>query len=231
MKISLDGRLSVCASLVRKGARLVDVGTDHAYLPVWLAVNGIITSAVACDIREKPLLAGIENIKKYGCEDIVSARLSDGLDNIMPDEADDIVIAGMGAELITAIIGRADWLKDPSKRLILQPMTRVHMLREFLCRNGFKIISETPCSQSGKNYSVIYVQYSGECRERSLFYYYTGELRPQDELSAVYIRSIVSDLCKKRDGLAAAGADVSQMNDVIDKIIKVYGVGNHDTGN
>ena len=69
---SLDGRLSVCAELVRQGAKLADVGTDHAYLPVWLAKNGLISSAVASDIREKPLMSGAENIEKYGCGDIVS---------------------------------------------------------------------------------------------------------------------------------------------------------------
>ena len=72
---SLDGRLSVCASYVRRGTRLADVGTDHAYLPVWLAKNGLISSAVASDIREKPLMAGGENIRKYGVENSVTTRL------------------------------------------------------------------------------------------------------------------------------------------------------------
>ena len=104
---SLDGRLSVCASLVRNGARLADVGTDHAYLPIWLAKNGKIISAVASDNRKKPLAAGMENIERYGCSEIVSTRLCAGLDDISPDEADDIVIAGMGGEMIAGILENA----------------------------------------------------------------------------------------------------------------------------
>ena len=114
----LDERLSLCAEFVREGVRLADVGTDHAYLPVWLACSGKIRSAVACDVRVGPLENAKANIQKYHVGNIVSTVLSDGLDSISPDLADDIVLAGMGGELITKIIMRTQWLYNGDKRLI-----------------------------------------------------------------------------------------------------------------
>ena len=117
----LGSRLGLCAAMVRPGCRLADIGTDHGYLPVWLAKTGVIRSAVAADVREGPLQSARQNIERYGVEEQVTARLSDGLDLVSAQEADDIVIAGMGGELIARLVDRAAWLRDPQKHLILQP--------------------------------------------------------------------------------------------------------------
>ena len=220
---TLDGRLAVCASLVRDGAKLADVGTDHAYLPVWLAKNRRITSAVASDIRQKPLRSGAENIDKYGCTDIVTPRLSDGLDAVKPEEADDIVMAGMGAELICSIIERAQWLKDKEKRLILQPMTKAHLLRKYLLENGFEIISETPCTHGGKNYTVILARYCANTAKAESSFYYLGKLDPDFPLSREYMKGVLSKLYKKRNGISVTGKDTSELDSVIAEIIKLYG--------
>lgn len=220
---TLDGRLAVCASLVRNGTKLADVGTDHAYLPVWLAKNGRITSAIASDVREKPLRSGAENIEKYGCTDMVTPRLSDGLDAIEPEEADDIVMAGMGAELICNIIERAPWLKDGEKRLILQPMTKAHILRKYLLDNGFEIISETPCAHGGKNYTVILSRYCGKIMNAESSFYYTGKLDSSAPLSRDYMKGILSKIRKKRNGISVTGGDTSELDGVIAEIINLYG--------
>ncbi len=221
---SLDGRLSVCASYVRKGTSLADVGTDHAYLPIWLAKNGLISSAVASDIRIKPLKAGEENIKKYGVEDIVKTRLCGGLDEVEPEEADDIVIAGMGGEMIVKIIDNASWLKNSEKRLILQPMTKMHELRSYLCENGFEIKSETPCTHGGKYYTVICAEYSGETMSFSPSFAYIGKLENNSEYAREYMRSVLSKLHKKRDGTAVSGGDTGEMDAVIKEIREKFGI-------
>ncbi|MBQ5743991.1 MAG: SAM-dependent methyltransferase, partial [Ruminococcus sp.] len=102
----LDNRLRLCAAFVRQGARLADVGTDHAYLPVWLCRHGVCPSAIAADINPAPLQRGQMTVEAAGLSDRVQTRLSDGLAAVGADEADDIVIAGMGGELIAAIIDR-----------------------------------------------------------------------------------------------------------------------------
>lgn len=222
--LTLDGRLSVCASLVRKGAHLADVGTDHAYLPVWLAKNGLITSAVACDVREKPLRSGQENIEYYKVGDIVTTRLSDGLDEVKPEEADDVVIAGMGGELIADIISRAPWLKSAEKRLILQPMTKPELLRRFLCENGYSIESETPCAHGGKFYTVLLVSYTGEAFTPTPSFRYAGKLQNDGECARGCMNSVLSKLLKKRNGTALGGGDTSEFDEAINYITQTFGV-------
>ena len=89
--LELSPRLQLLASWVRPGARVADVGTDHAYLPVWLVLHGCVVSAIASDLREGPLARAQETGRTYGAEG-VDFRLCDGLSGIRPDEADTIEI-------------------------------------------------------------------------------------------------------------------------------------------
>ena len=96
----LGPRLALCAGFVREGTVLCDVGTDHAYLPIWLLKTGKISRALACDIRPGPLETARKDGAKYEAGEGLSFRLSDGLRQVSPEEAEDVVIAGMGGELI-----------------------------------------------------------------------------------------------------------------------------------
>ncbi len=203
--IKLDGRLSRCAEFVRDGARVADIGTDHAYLPVYLALNGRIKSAIAADINKKPLESGAETINRFGVSDIVKTRLSDGLAEIECSECDDVVIAGMGGELICSIISNAEWLKNSEKRLILQPMTRAEILRKYLYKNGFEILREQAAEGGGRIYTVMLVRYCAKSRELTAAQSYIGRLGFESELDRAYIRGVAASLEKKRDGLAAGG--------------------------
>ena len=139
---TLDKRLLLCASFVRENCTLADIGTDHAYLPIWLVKNGIINSALACDINEGPLNSGKADVDRFELSDKITLRLSDGLKNVNENEADDIVIAGMGGELITKILSECEWAKTKGKHFILQPMTKCEVLISWLCENGFEIIEQ-----------------------------------------------------------------------------------------
>ena len=194
---TLGKRLALCASMVREGTALADIGTDHAYLPVWLAREGKISRAVAADIKLGPLRAAQRNIKKYDVEDRVSARLSNGLETVFPNEADDIVIAGMGGELIASIIDDASWLKDSGKRLILQPMTSPEELRLYLASHGFSVLRETAVAEDGHLYSVMLVQYHpGETAFGEL-YPYAGKIIPCEQDGKAYILHRAEGLQKK----------------------------------
>lgn len=165
------------ARLVKGGGVLADVGTDHAYLPVWLIQNGIIDRAIACDIREMPLKNAYETVKKYKLEDRISLRLSDGLDALMPDEADEFVFAGMGGTLISNMMARAPWLKNKDKHIILQPQTKAWELRSFLCAEGYEILGERAVFEGRRVYIAMHAVYSGVKTERESGYMYIGELR------------------------------------------------------
>ncbi len=148
----LDKRLKLCAELVR-GTRVCDVGTDHAYLVAELLSEGKCVSAVAADINEKPLAAARETLEKAGVSRKVELILSDGLENVPEDGITDIVIAGMGGELIAGILSRCYWLEG--RNLILQPMSRPEKLIDFLCGNGFEIIEQRAVTEGKFCYTVI----------------------------------------------------------------------------
>lgn len=203
---TLDPRLSLCAELVRAGCKLADIGTDHAYLPCALAQAGKISSALACDINEKPLKSGLETITRCGAGDIVKARLSNGLEQVSPDECDDIVIAGMGGELICSIIEQAPWLKSVEKHLILQPMTRPETLRTYLYQNGFELELEKAVESEHRLYTVILAVYSGKKKTPSELEKRVGALKPlQRPLDRQYIDKVLKSLRKKQDGLILGG--------------------------
>ena len=216
--ISLDSRLSLCASFVRNGCKLADIGTDHAYLPVYLCQKGVCKSAIAADINPDPLKSGQNTIARYGLSDIIQTRLSDGLTAISPDEADDIVIAGMGGELIAKIIGGWEYSRDREKRFILQPMTKSELLISWLCKNGFEIIDQDCCVASGKCYTVLLVEYSGEPREYGEIYPYLGGLDPQkSETHLRFVQSHIERLQKKANGDARFAVLAAELKE------KLYG--------
>ncbi len=198
---SLSPRLKMCAEFI-SGKKIVDIGTDHAYLPVYLALGGEIDSAIAADINPEPLKRGENNIAKYGVEDTVTVRLSDGLDSIAPEEADDIVIAGMGGELIAKIVLRTAWTKNPSKHLILQPMSRPEVLREQLFLNGYDIKKEKCVVSEGRLYTVMSVCYTANAAEPSPRQKYLGKLDKSDdpELYEQYLERITGHLTQKARG-------------------------------
>lgn len=152
--LELSPRLALVASWVPHGAKLADVGTDHAYLPVWLALHGRVTSAIASDLRKGPLERARETGRTYGAEGI-DFRLGDGLASIRPDEADTIVIAGMGGENIAAILAAAPWTADGRHTLLLQPQSRAASLRRFLMENGCTITREALVRDRGTIYPVL----------------------------------------------------------------------------
>lgn len=158
---ALDNRLKFISGLVPNGCRVADIGTDHSYLPVFLRKNNICTSVIATDIRQKPLAVARKNVEKSGQKNI-DLRLCDGLELIGPNEVDEIIIAGMGGEVIAGIIGRSRWIKTDKKRLILQPMSHSEDLRRYLFDNGFKIEKERAVQSDGRVYTVIIARYTGE---------------------------------------------------------------------
>ncbi len=194
---TLNNRLSLCAQMVRKGVRIADIGTDHAYLPVWLVRAGFASFALACDIKAEPLMQGELTIKKYHAEDLVETRLCDGLRSVSPEEVDDIIIAGMGGETIVHILSDAKWLKDKSKNLILQPMSKHELVIEYLYKNGFELKDHRCTVADGKIYTAFTANYTGNEKEPDEVFTYTGLLKAEIEYDRRFLNSIVNHLKKK----------------------------------
>ena len=216
---SLDERLSLCASFVRHGSKLADIGTDHAYLPIWLIENNLIESAVAADVRTGPLENARNNIIRYGAADKIKTVLSDGFKNIRSTDAEDIVMAGMGGELIVKLIDCTPWIFDKHKRLILQPMTRSNTLRRYLFEKGFDIIDEKACISLGKAYSVMCCEYDGIIREPSLEAEYIGCLGGNtDNVSKRYISNVKHKLEFRIRGIDKGSKLYGEMSELIKKL-------------
>lgn len=198
----LDKRLKLCADFVRKGVRVADIGTDHAYLPVWLCKNNIAVSAIAADINPLPLERGTQTIIKYNAENLVKTCLSNGLSEINPKDIDDIVIAGMGGELISEIIDKAKWTRNKKYHFILQPMTKAEILRDYLYNNKFEIVKEKATCVDNKIYSVMSVYYTGEFKNYDILKKYYGMLNPcENEHSKKYIEKVANSLLNKGNGM------------------------------
>lgn len=197
---SLDNRLKLCADFVRQDSTLADIGTDHAYLPIWLVENGIVKKALACDINEGPLNSGKADVDKYNLSDKITLRLSDGLKNVQENEADDIVIAGMGGELIVKILDECSFSKTNGKHFILQPMTKCEVLVRYLCENGFEILEQKACTCDNKHYTVMLATYTGVVQTVDESFYYIGKLDAKDTQSKAYLKHVVSHLKKRSIG-------------------------------
>ena len=211
-----DERLRLCAEFVRDGAKLADIGTDHAYLPAWLCRTGKCPSAIAADINPEPLKRARLTVVGAELGDRIQTKLSDGLKEIRSDEADDIVIAGMGGELIAKILGESELSRDPDKRFILQPMTKSEVLLKWLCENGFEILAQDCCVAAGKCYTVILVRFSGEKYETDELFYYLGKLRPtQNETHLQFVKGHIARLKKQAKGEARFGALAKSLEEII----------------
>lgn len=153
--MQLSKRLLAVAKLVTRGNRLIDVGTDHGYLPIYLLQEGLIPGAVAMDVNRGPIERAQHNISMHQAAQYIETRLSDGVLKLRPGEGDSLVIAGMGGSLIIKILteGEAD-LQD-MKELILQPQSDIAKVRRFLREHQYQIVKEDMVWEDGKYYPMI----------------------------------------------------------------------------
>lgn len=202
MNRELKGRLLAVAEAVPVCESVVDCGCDHGYVSIHIASSGRAKRITASDINEGPLENASREIAAAGLSDVIETRLTDGLCGISPHEC--VVIAGMGGETIAEIIKKSDWTKE-CKCLILQPMTKVEILREFLYREGFRIYREQIVTDSGHMYNIISARYSGEVSFVP-FEKYISRAALAEELAKAYADAIIKRLTRELENRLAAGA-------------------------
>ena len=155
----ISKRLELVASFVPQGAILLDVGSDHAYLPIDLVERGKIESAIAGEVVEGPYQSAVKNVEVHGLKEKIQVRLANGLAAF--EEADQvsvITIAGMGGRLIARILEEGLYKLANVGRLILQPNNREDDLRIWLQENGFQIVAESILEEAGKFYEILVVE-------------------------------------------------------------------------
>lgn len=215
-KVQLSERLTAIAEMVTEGNRLVDVGCDHGYLPVYLMLQHKIPGAIATDVGKGPLTRAQEHIAQYHMEAYIETRLCNGLSEIRSGEGDTLVIAGMGGPLMERILSEGRHALPGFQELILQPQSDIPHFRRFVMQNGYQIIQEEMILEDGKFYPIMkVVQHEGEqpavwSREEEMFgrlllerkhpvlkLYLERELRIRSEISA-QLESASGDVAMKR---------------------------------
>lgn len=221
--IKLSPRLACAVPYVRPGRLLADVGTDHAYLPIYLCQAGILTpvtakngqllSAVASDINKGPVERADLHIASAGLTSHIHTVCTDGLHGLQAYAPQDIIIFGMGGELILSILQAAPWLREEGTRLILQPMTHPEKLREGLWKMGFALVGETLCQEGERIYQILCADYAPHraAPPPSPAHALTGSLYPPDQapLHQKLIQKVITKENACRIARRQAGQDTS----------------------
>ena len=213
-RIALQPRLRLLAEMTPPGGRLADIGTDHGYLPVWLLQEGRIPSAIASDVGAEPLEHARRTAEEYGAA--LDLRLCDGLRGIAPHEADTVVMAGMGGETIIHILTDSSWPRDSGCTLLLQPQTKVELLRRWISENGYVCRDERLVWDKGKLYVVLQMT-AGEPFTPDEVRLYGGLHLEGDPLYGDYLDAQLQRLRRRLDGLrhSREGADCGTLPQLI----------------
>ncbi len=176
---TLDSRLLSALPYLSENAVVADIGTDHAYLPIELIRRGLAVRAVACDVNRGPIERAVQNIEAAGLGDRIDTLLTDGLHGVEHYRPTDVLIFGMGGELIVRILSEAPWIKDPRIGLILQPMSKAEVLREWLLREGFSILGES-VTHEDQYYQTVHARFGGEPTVYTELELFVGRHDPND---------------------------------------------------
>ncbi len=202
----LGPRLDAVASFIPQGARVVDVGTDHGLLPIWLRLQGISPFVIASDIRPAPLDAAKRNAARYGAKEI-SFRLCPGLEAIRENEADIVVIAGMSGETIKSILNDAHW-DWQDKRLILEANTKQPELLTWLYQQNLHVSEEKIPQENGRYYRVFCVDFGKSELPRPAFLWGGFVPGPFAERQVRLLKNVINGLW-----LTADPKDVSRLKE------------------
>lgn len=235
MSVKLTPRLMTATKYVR-GGMLADVGTDHAYLPIFLCENGYLrkrpVSAVASDINEGPVERALIHIRASHLSDRIVTVRTDGLSGIDQYAPDDIIIFGMGGELIATILESAPWIRRDGIRLILQPMTHAEKTCEALGKLGFAVSDNSYSAEGTRLYRTICADYAPDAAKAQSFndaelLLGNGEGLEADskELFIQFAKKHLRTASACRDAKKNAGADTSAEDKLIAEIEQLLSKG------
>lgn len=178
--MELSKRLQAVADMVTVGNRLVDVGTDHGMVPIFLVKSGRISGAIATDVKPGPLSRAEEHIAEWGMQEYIKTRLSDGLKEIAAGEGDTLLLAGMGGHLMLKILTEGRDILSSFQELVLQPQSVLHSVRKGLFSLNWRVTEEHMILEDGKFYPMMRLLPGKDSYSREIEFYY-GRLLLQEK--------------------------------------------------
>lgn len=158
----LRPRLRMVAELVPPGSTVADIGTDHAWLPVYLVQQGICPRVIAADIADGPLENAAKSIARAGLQTQIELRQSDGFLCFAADEATCWIMTGIGGTLMTRLLSATPWLCAPGTVLVAQPQSRANELLDWLHEHNFRVEQELTCRDNNRTYAALRARYMGD---------------------------------------------------------------------
>ena len=201
-------RMEALADLCQGARRVIDVGCDHAQLCALLVTEYGVEHAFASDIRPGPLENARRTIAELGLESRITPVLSDGRDAFGPGDGDTVIIAGMGGEEMTLILSRAPWAGDNGGQVILQPMTNIPKLRQWLAENGYHVKKERVIKEGRKVYTAMNIQKGADESGAREYAYLFGTALLQDPLWPLYKEKLLT-----KYGASARGQEQAGLSD------------------
>lgn len=221
----MNKRLELISTLIPDGLGFADIGTDHGYLPVYMAQKGYSGNIFASDVKPQPLANAIASAQEADVAERISFSVCDGLDEGIKDEIDTIVIAGMGGDTICGILDRAEIFMDKKYLLVLQPMTKAEVLRYWLAYNEYYFIEEKLVRDAGELYQVFTARFGGNgntrLKDAELF---TGQytLAAENELFPEQLSALIRRFERAIDGMDSARRNISRRSINFEVLQQLY---------
>ena len=181
-RVKLSKRLETVASCVGLCSTVADVGCDHGFTSIYLIENNMAKCGIAMDINKGPLERAKDHVREYNMENDIELRLSDGAKELVPGEADTLLISGMGGMLITKILNDSKEVVDDVKELVLSPQSDISLVRKCIHELGFSIDNEEMLTDQGKYYIVIRAVKGKECYNAEEDYIYGKKLLEKKDM-------------------------------------------------
>lgn len=219
--MKLTDRLLKIASLVTKGKKIADIGTDHGYIPVYLLNKGDIDYAILADVNKGPLENARKEVRHNKLLDKTNLRLGSGIEVLEVGEVDEIIIAGMGGILISELLEAKNEVAKSADKLILQPMQAQDELRKYLLNNGYEILNEVLVKEDFRIYEILEVKYTGKNTiVEDEIYYEVGKnlIENNDHLLKEFLDKKIykyNSIIEKLEGKSGEGIDKKREDSLV----------------
>ncbi len=214
--LKLSPRLAAAAAFVPAGARLADIGTDHGYVPVYLAEKGICRFIAASDIKEGPLSSAVRTAREREVEDKITFLLTDGLNGMDNLDLDTVLIAGMGGETIVSILENAPWTANENVTLILQPQTKIPEVSEYLIKINKPPADASLARDSGRLYLILKAAGRGNYDPTEAEKYVPRKLiEKEDPLLPEYLESLIFRLGRAKTAMDGANIENARLTEAL----------------